>query len=179
MDLADNGVMDRQLRVMTVCTGNICRSPMAEVVLRERLAEAGIDDVVVDSTGTTGYEVGSQMDPRARRILLDAGYSDAAISGHRARQVHVRDLEDRDLVLAATTEHVHALHRVVGLRPGDDDAAHHVRLIRSFDPDSGAIDLADPWYGDETDFVQCLAEVEATVDGILDEIRALRAAPSS
>lgn len=168
--------MDRQLRVMTVCTGNICRSPMAEVVLRERLAEAGIDGVVVDSTGTTGYEVGSLMDPRARRILLDAGYSDPGIVGHRARQVRAAELGERDLVLAATQEHIHALHRVLGLRPGDHDGAPHVRLVRSFDPESGPIDLADPWYGDETDFVQCLAEIEASVDGILDEIRALRAA---
>ena len=171
--------MDRQLRVMTVCTGNICRSPMSEVVLRERLSEAGIDVVVVDSTGTTGYEVGSHMDPRARRILLDAGYSDPGIVGHRARQVRAAELGERDLVLAATTEHVHALHRVLGLRPGDDDGAPHVRLVRSFDPESGPIDLADPWYGDESDFVQCLAEIEAAVDGILDEIRALRAATTS
>lgn len=171
--------MDRKLRVMTVCTGNICRSPMAEVVLRERLAEAGLDgEVIVDSTGTTGYEVGSSMDPRARRILREAGYTDDAITGHRARQVRANDLAERDLVLAATHEHVHALHRVLGLQPGDDAAAPHIRLIRDFDPESGPIDLADPWYGDETDFVQCLAEIEATMAGVVEEIKALRAAPA-
>src|SRR5688572_27986673 len=84
--VAENGSVE-QLRVMTVCTGNICRSPMAEVVLRERLAEAGITDVVVDSTGTTGYELGEPMDPRARKVLLAAGYSDPGIGAHRARQV--------------------------------------------------------------------------------------------
>lgn len=168
--------MDRKLRVMTVCTGNICRSPMAEVVLRERLAEAGLeDDVIIDSTGTTSYEVGAPMDPRARKILREAGYTDDAIAGHRARQVRADELADRDLVLAATTEHVHALHRVLGLEPGDDDAAPHIRLIRDFDPESGPVDLADPWYGDESDFVQCLAEIEATMDGIIAELRALRA----
>lgn len=169
--------MDRKLRVMTVCTGNICRSPMAEVVLRERLVEAGLDGLVeVDSTGTTGYEVGSPMDPRARKVMREAGYTDPGIDGHRARQVRAADLGERDLVLAATSEHVHALHRLLGVRPGDFDAAPHVRLIRSFDPAAGAVDLADPWYGDETDFVQCLAEIEATVDGIIAEIESLRAA---
>lgn len=153
---------------MTVCTGNICRSPMAEVVLRERLVDAGLaGQVVVDSTGTTGYEVGSPMDPRARRVLLDAGYSDPGIGGHRARQVSVGDLRERDLVLAATQDHVRALRRVLGLRPSDDDGAPHVRLIRSFDDASGPVDLADPWYGGPADFEQCLAEIEATVDGIL------------
>src|SRR5690606_41860023 len=94
--------MDRKLRVMTVCTGNICRSPMAEVVLRERLVEAGLDgQVEVDSTGTTGYEVGSPMDPRARKVMREAGYTDPGIDGHRARQVRAADLGERDLVLAA------------------------------------------------------------------------------
>ena len=162
-----------QLRVMTVCTGNICRSPMAEVVLRERLAEAGITDVVVDSTGTTGYELGEPMDPRARKVLLAAGYSDPGIGAHRARQVSASDLRSRDLVLAATHEHVRSLRRVLGVG-ADDEAATHVRLIRSFDPASGPIDLADPWYGDEVDFEQCLAEIEASVDGILEHLEALR-----
>ena len=171
--------MDRKLRIMTVCTGNICRSPMAEVVLRDRLVAAGLDgQVIIDSTGTTGYEVGSAMDPRARRILQDAGYSGPGVVAHRARQVRAADLGERDLVLAATTEHVHALHRELGLRPGDDDAAPHVRLIRSFDPASGATALAAPWYGAATDFVQGPAAIEATMDGLLAHITAALATRS-
>ncbi len=146
---------------------------MAEVVLRERLADAGLaGSVLVDSTGTTGYEVGSPMDPRARRVLLAAGYSDPGIGAHRARQVSASDLRSRDLVLAATDEHVRALRRALGAGTSDDDAAH-VRLIRSFDPASGPIDLADPWYGDVPDFEQCLAEIEATVDGVLAHLESL------
>ena len=159
---------------MTVCTGNICRSPMAEVVLRERLADAGLGGwVVVDSTGTTGYEVGEPMDPRARRVLLAAGYSDPGIGGHRARQVSASDLRSRDLVLAATHDHVRALRRVLGVRPSDDDGAPQVRLVRSFDPASGPVDLADPWYGDLPDFEQCLREIEASIPGILAHLPTL------
>ena len=174
--MADNGLVDRQLRIMTVCTGNICRSPMAEVVLRERLVDAGLaSEVIIDSTGTTGYEVGSPMDPRARRVLLDAGYTDPGIGAHRARQVRAVELRERDLVLAATGEHVSALRRVLGLRPSDENGAPHVRLIRSFDPGSGPIDLADPWYGGPADFEQCLREVEATIDGVLNHLTPLLA----
>ncbi len=165
---------------MTVCTGNICRSPMAEVVLRERLADAGLaGKVVVDSTGTTGYEVGAPMDPRARRVLLAAGYSDPGIGKHRARQVSASDLGSRDLVLAATADHARSLRRVLGLSPSDDDGAPHVRLIRSFDPASGPVDLADPWYGDLPDFEQCLAEIESTIDGVLAHLIHLTNLPTS
>src|SRR5690606_42013990 len=99
--------MDRKLRVMTVCTGNICRSPMAEVVLRERLVEAGLDgQVEVDSTGTTGYEVGSPMDPRARTVRRAAGDPDPGTDGPRARQVGAADLGERALAPAADGVHV-------------------------------------------------------------------------
>ena len=160
-------------RVMTVCTGNICRSPMAEVVLRHRLAAAGLgeDAVVVDSTGTTDEERGRPMDPRARRVLEQHGYPAA---GHRARQVRAADLGERDLVLAMTAAHAASLRR---LARGDAAVADRVRMWRSFDPaapTSGgevALDVVDPWYGGAEDFEVTLADVEAAVDGVVDHIR--------
>jgi protein-tyrosine phosphatase len=145
--------------VMVVCTGNICRSPMAEIVLRERFAAAGLaDQVVVDSTGISDEEHGNPVDRRARAVLVAHGYP--AGDGHRARQVGSDDR--RDLVLAMTNAHARALRRL---------AAEPV-LFRSFDPAAtGDLDVADPWYGGPQDFEDCLAQIEAAADGIVDQVR--------
>ena len=156
-------------RVMTVCTGNICRSPMAAVVLRSRFAAAGLP-VVVDSTGISDEERGNPIDRRARAVLAAHGY---VVDGtHRARQVRAGDLATRDLVLAMTSQHARALRRLDGAGP--------VRMYRSFDPAAPRVapgepehvlDIADPWYGGQQDFEDCLAEVEAAADGIVDFVR--------
>ena len=144
---------------MVVCTGNICRSPMAEIVLRERFADAGLaDQVVVDSTGVSDEEHGNPIDRRARAVLVRHGYP--AGDGHRARQVAADD--QRDLVLAMTNAHARALRRL-GPEPV---------LFRSFDPDAvGDLDVADPWYGGPGDFEVCLTQIEAAADGIVEHVR--------
>jgi protein-tyrosine phosphatase len=164
-------------RVMTVCTGNICRSPMAEIVLRERLAAAGLgpDDVVVDSTGVSDEERGNPLDRRARRVLVAHGYP--AGDAHRARRVRAAELADRDLVLAMTAAHARALRR---LAP-DDESAGRVAMLRSFDPaapaldderDERLLDVEDPWYGGPQDFEDTLTQIEAAADGIVAHVRA-------
>jgi len=165
-------------RVMTVCTGNICRSPMAEVVLRQRIAVAGLgDEVVVDSSGTSDEERGNPVDARARRVLVAHGYP--AGDGHRARQVRSDDLATRDLVLAMTAAHARTLRR---LRGGDDVSAisERVVLLRRFDPaapvvtdprEEHRLDIDDPWYGGPDDFEACLAQIEAAADGVVAHVR--------
>lgn len=156
---------------MTVCTGNICRSPMAEIVLRERFAAAGLDHVVVDSAGTSNEEHGNPADPRARRVLERHGYR---VPEHSARRVTAADLHSRDLVLAMTATHLHALERLAGgaAAPG------RLRMLRSFDPATGdavghLLDVADPWYGVEGDFEETLRVITAAADGIVDHVRAV------
>ncbi len=155
-------------RVMTVCTGNICRSPMAEVVLRERLAQAGLDGLVeIDSTGVSDEEHGSPIDPRARATLAANGYP---VPAHRARRVTRDELAERDLVLAMTAGHVRSLRRIGGDAP-------QVRMLRSFDPQAPtladhALDVDDPWYGPQEAFERTLAEIEAAADGVVAHIRA-------
>lgn len=162
-------------RVMTVCTGNICRSPMAEVVLRERLEAAGLGDrVVVDSTGVSDEERGNPIDRRARAALAARGYP---VPARGARQVRPADLQERDLVLAMTASHARALRR---LAP-DDEAASRVVMFRTFDPaapavrdvrDEHLLDVDDPWYGGPQEFEHCLDEIEAAADGVVDAVRA-------
>ena len=164
---------------MTVCTGNICRSPMAEIVLRERLVAAGLSGgrVRVSSTGVSDEERGNRIDKRARSVLSEATYTDTALDHHRAKQVRASDLEEHDLILAMTATHARALRR---LAP-DSAVASRVLLYRSFDPDAPEVapgdpgedrlDIVDPWYGDKQDFVHCLAQIEAAADGIVEYLR--------
>lgn len=167
---------DERYRVMTVCTGNICRSPMAEVVLRDRLESAGLGDrVVVDSTGVSDEEHGNPVDRRARAALAARGY---LVPSREARQVRADDLAERDLVLAMTASHARALRRIAA---DDDAAAARVVMFRTFDPaapavadvqDEHLLDVDDPWYGGPENFEHCLDEIEAAADGVVDAARA-------
>jgi protein-tyrosine phosphatase len=164
---------------MTVCTGNICRSPMAEIVLRARFAAAGLsDEVVVDSTGTSDEERGNPIERRARRVLV--GHAYPAGDDHRARRVRAADLAARDLILAMTAGHARVLRRLAGDGPNG-----HVLMYRSFDPaapgitdqrDEHRLDIDDPWYGGPSEFEACLAQVEAAADGVVTRVTAALAA---
>jgi protein-tyrosine phosphatase len=154
---------ERPLHVTVVCTGNICRSPMAEVILRDLLEDAGLgDDVTVDSAGTTRWEVGNPMDRRAVRELRRRGYDGTA---HVARQFEPGWIPETDLILAADAGHASVLRRWART-PAD---AAKVHLLREFDPEAvaaGTLEVDDPWYGDEEDFVRCFTEVEAACRGV-------------
>ena len=148
-------------RVCFVCTGNICRSPMAESVFRARVAEAGLDALVeVDSAGTGGWHEGDGADSRTVSVLDENGYD----SEHTARQFQPSWFSRLDLVIALDSGHLKVLRR---LAPTEEDAAK-VRLLRSYDPSAGgALDVPDPYYGDLDGFEECLAMVEAASTGLL------------
>ena len=160
----------RDYRITVVCTGNICRSPIAEFVLRERLEAAGLADrVSVDSAGTTAWEEGNPPDPRTLDVLTRHGHT-GDYSGHRARVFDKRWFADLDLVLAADHGHYSVLRR---LAPTDADK-DKIRMIRAFDPSrpkGDELSIDDPWYGDEASFDQTYAEVDAAADGIVDFVR--------
>ena len=134
-----------------VCLGNICRSPMAHVVVEERLADAGLADVVtVTSSGTGGWHVGDPMDRRAAATLTAAGYD---ATRHRARQwAGTRADVGADLVLVMDGQNL----LDVGGR-GD-----RVRLFRDFDVLEPGSDVPDPYYGGDSGFEEVLAMVERT-----------------
>ncbi|MEU6365078.1 low molecular weight protein-tyrosine-phosphatase [Streptomyces sp. NPDC046931] len=152
-------------RVCFVCTGNICRSPMAESVFRAHVAEAGLDDLVeVDSAGTGGWHEGDAADPRTVAVLEDNGYD----SVHTARQFQPSWFSRLDLVIALDAGHLKALRR---LAPTPKDAAK-VRLLRSYDPAADDnLDVPDPYYGGMDGFEECLEMVEAASPGLLAEVR--------
>ncbi|WP_327089639.1 low molecular weight phosphotyrosine protein phosphatase [Nonomuraea sp. NBC_01738] len=144
-------------RICLVCMGNICRSPMAEVVLRDTLAEHGLTEVEVDSAGTGGWHAGDPMDSRALETLAGAGLDG---SSHRARQF-TRDWFGRyDLVLAMDDDNLRALRKLSGGRG-------EVALFRSFDPAApeGA-EVPDPYYGGQDGFDEVLRQVRAAAEGL-------------
>ncbi|NEB78038.1 low molecular weight phosphotyrosine protein phosphatase [Streptomyces sp. SID14478] len=154
-------------RVCFVCTGNICRSPMAEHVFRARVESAGLSGTVeVDSAGTDGWHVGDGADPRTVHVLEEAGYTCA----HTARQFHRDWFARLDLVVALDAGHLRALRTMA---PTAEDA-EKIHLLRSYDPDADGADLdvPDPYYGDMGGFEECLRMVEAASDGLLDAVRA-------
>ncbi len=148
---------DPRLHITFVCTGNICRSPMAEKIVAARLAGAGLADRVrVTSAGTGDWHVGEPADTRARDELAAHGYPTA----HRAAHVGPQHL-GADLVVALDEGHRRAL-----LAAGADPA--RVRLLRSFDPAApGGAEVADPYYGGTDGFAQVRRQIEAAADGIV------------
>jgi len=137
-------------RVEIVCTGNICRSPIGAVVLCAKLAEARIDDVQVTSSGTGGWHAGDPMDPRAAAALRRRGYDGSA---HRARRFRPAWFAERDLVLAMDSGHLAELGR-----------AGEVQLF-------AAVDVPDPYYGDDDGFDDVLAQIEKAADQWVDRLR--------
>jgi protein-tyrosine phosphatase len=137
-------------RIALVCLGNICRSPMAHVVLERRLAEAGLEDrVAVRSAGTGDWHVGKPMDERAARTLAEAGYD---ASRHRARTFDQTWHEEVDLVLAMDVTNL----RDLGGR-GDRTA-----LFGDLDPEQPGAEVPDPYYGGASGFEEVLRMVERT-----------------
>lgn len=166
--------------VLVVCTGNICRSPMGEIVLRDRLERAGLGErVVVTSAGVSDEEEGNGIDPRARRALVGAGYD---VHEHVAHQVRAGELGDVDLVLAMTAAHETALQRLLGRRADEGPGSRpELRMWREFDPEVGGdaaasgprsdLDAPDPWYGGEQDFDDTLGTVERASGPLVDHVR--------
>jgi protein-tyrosine phosphatase len=151
-------------RICLVCLGNICRSPMAETVLRAELDRAGLGGrVQVDSAGTGDWHVGNPMDRRARAELAARGYDGAA---HRARQFRPQWLAGRDLVLAMDAENLDDLRRM-GAAPD------RLAMLRSFDPAAGQdAEVPDPYYGNGGSFGLVLDQVEAAARGLAGALRA-------
>ncbi|WP_314037979.1 low molecular weight protein-tyrosine-phosphatase [Dietzia sp. CH92] len=153
---------DRTVRVVFVCTGNICRSPMAEVMARHAVDEAGLGDrVAVSSVGTGDWHVGDAMDPRAAAELAAHGYDTAHVASHLSREDH-----DADLLVALDSGHRDHL-----LGAGVDP--DRVRLLRAYEPGADGADVADPYYGDESGFTRTRMQISRALPGLVAEVRDL------
>ncbi|RSX52782.1 phosphotyrosine protein phosphatase [Bifidobacterium goeldii] len=157
--------------IMTVCTGNICRSPMAEIILRAEFEARGIgeDRVRIMSSGVSDEEYGNPIDRRAVRVLRADGYE--IPSHHFAHRITREEIEESDLFLPMTASHMRALLSL--LPPAKRSEVH---MYRSFDPtlpkpapgQEDRIDLVDPWYGGSREFQIAIEQIEEVAPYIID-----------
>jgi protein-tyrosine phosphatase len=153
--------MSEPIRVIFVCLGNICRSPLAKGVFMAKAAQRGLSDrIEVDSAGTSAYHVGEPPDPGSLRVARRVGID---LSRDRARQVTRRDLGRFDYIIALDRSNRRNLERV----GADPDKVH---LLRDFEPNAHSPDVPDPWGGGLDGFEDVYAIVDRATEGLLDHI---------
>ncbi|MGL4306414.1 MAG: low molecular weight protein-tyrosine-phosphatase [Mycobacteriaceae bacterium] len=151
---------DHRLHITFICTGNICRSPMAEKMFAHQIQECALDQQVrVTSAGIGGWHVGDEADYRTRTVLQNHGLA----PGHSATKVNSDHL-NADLVIALDRSHAATLDQL-GV------AQSRLRLLRSFDTtievsDSQQLDVPDPYYGDLDDFDAVYRLIQAALPGV-------------
>jgi protein-tyrosine phosphatase len=149
------------MRVLFVCLGNICRSPLAEGVFRKTVERAGLEgQFEIDSAGTGGWHVGDPPDPRMQETAARHGID---ISTLRARRFRASDFEEYDLILAMDRQNLHDI-----LRMAMAGQRSRVKLFRAFDPDeAGSLDVPDPYYGGRDGFEDVFEIVSRTSNNLL------------
>jgi protein-tyrosine phosphatase len=151
-------------KVLFVCMGNICRSPMAEGVFRKLVRDAGLQDVVhIASAGTHAYHVGEPPDVRAQQSARKRGYE---LTDLRARQVTQEDFHEFDLILAMDWENLALLQQQC-----PRSQKHKLHLLMRYAGEFEAATVPDPYYGGAEGFNTVLDYVEDACQGLLDVVR--------
>ena len=152
------------IRIQFVCLGNICRSPLAKVVFRDKVEDAGLEDHFdIVSSGTGNWHVGEQADDRMRKTAKRKGLS---LEEHRASQFQAEDLAQFDHIFVMDKSN---LNDVLHLDE-DDEHGGKVRLFREFDPDPGDYQVPDPYHGGREGFENVYDIVERTSDMLLHRL---------
>lgn len=144
--------------VLFVCTGNICRSPTAEAIFRDRVIKQGLD-ATYDSAGTFGYHIGSSPDHRAIDVANDHGID---MSDLRARKITEEDFEAFDVIVALDKGHERTMRRMVSEKYHDK-----IKLFLDYHDDYNGVDVSDPYYGDMAAFKKVYDMIEQGVDAMI------------
>lgn len=153
-----------QTRVLFVCMGNICRSPMAEGVFRHLVKQANLEEAVkIASAGTHAFHAGEEPDKRAQAVMAKRGYD---ISTLRASRIKDKDFEDHDMILAMDWDNL-------GLLQQQADKKHHhkIQLLMRFATEHETATIPDPYYGGQQGFEQVADYIEDACAGLLEVAR--------
>ncbi len=155
----------KKIRVLFVCLGNICRSPTAEGVFAQRVADAGLaEQIEIDSAGTHAYHIGNPPDPRTREVAAARGID---LSHLRARQVAKGDFAAFDYLIAMDRDNLD--HLRASCPKAHLDRLH---LLTDFAPNEPEDEVPDPYYGGPSGFERVFDLVTVAADGLLRHIRA-------
>lgn len=153
-----------KVSVIFVCMGNICRSPTAHGVFRQKVEEAGLEDLIdIDSAGTHAYHIGEPPDSRSQSAAHGRGYD---LSDLRARKIEVADFDAFDYFLVMDSDN---FHNAMALCPAGHESK--VRLFLEFAQDFDESEVTDPYYGGTSGFSHVLDLVESASEGLLSDIR--------
>ena len=147
------------IKVLFVCHGNICRSPMSEFIMREMVRQRGLSDYIgVDSAATSREEIGNDMYPPAKRKLIEEGIP---FERRHARQITRADYDRYDLIICMERYNLRNISRII---PDDPEGKIHLLLDYSDSPR----DISDPWY--TGDFDRAYADIVEGCEGLLEHI---------
>lgn len=153
------------MKVLFVCLGNICRSPMAEGVFRHMVENEGLNDkITIDSAGTSRYHTGSLPDARMRQVAQQHGIE----LTHKARQLSFGDFYDFHYIVAMDSNNY---EDILSEKPVNDDHRAKIVMMRSYDPAAESIDVPDPYYGGPEGFENVYQMLHRSCHNLLQEVK--------
>jgi protein-tyrosine phosphatase len=153
------------VKVLFVCLGNICRSPLAEGVFKQHVHEAGLlDKILVESAGTSGWHIGEPPDPRS----VDVAWKNGIVLDSFGRKAISNDFQDFDYIIAMDQNNYTDLKRLPG---SAKEGAAKLLLMRDFDRIGQGEDVPDPYYGGSDGFKNVFEMLDRSCRNLLEEIK--------
>ena len=152
-------------KILFVCLGNICRSPAAEGVFKQKIKERDLEKLfVVDSAGTGGWHVGNLPDPRMLKTALSRGIELTS----RSRKIVANDLYEFDRILVMDNDNLEAVKSLI--KDHKNIVNSKVRLILSYSKSSKYVEVPDPYYGGQNGFDKVIDLLDDAIDGLIDSL---------